>query len=207
MKRLICLWAAIVCCVIMCVSAQEHMSFRGVPLDGSLEDCMNALEEKGFHRVTDWDLRNVLGSLFGEDEQPQSIKKYLPDRMKGTFTNQDVTLYLHTTQQSKNVYAITVTYERQSYWSELKAQYDNLKALLVKKYGEPTKVTETFSEGNVSDSEALYELRGDRCTWESLFESKKGEVILYLSKEQCLCVKYIDRQNNALNEQEIIDEL
>lgn len=91
MKKL--LLSILLCCIsILCFS--QHLSFMGIPINGTITSFQNKLIKKGI--------------------RPSSTNKYLPigvRQFNGYFTNQNAHIYVFYNNKSKIVYMCRVTFD------------------------------------------------------------------------------------------------
>ena len=172
----------------------EHLTFKGIPIDGPLDAFVEKLEGLGY--------------------------KYLYEEncialMDGTFAGFAGCCVGVSTIKGKNiVYLVGVRFPTCGDWSTLEKDYTYLKTMLIKKYGEPERIVEEFTgcvqpKDNV---EKLHELYMDRCVWGTSFRIKNGDIILSLHKSLngngCYAMlKYFDEVNTSLVDSLAIDDL
>ncbi|HIY15094.1 MAG TPA: hypothetical protein H9973_07505 [Candidatus Alistipes cottocaccae] len=178
------------------VSAQEeseHLVFKGVPIDGTLNEYVSKMKEAGFTHIGTKDGMALLQGDFAG----------FKNCMIGVSTLKAVNI----------VSMIGVIFPSHNDWSSLENDYDHLKSMLTQKYGEPTDVVEQF-QGKVSPStnnEKLHELYMDRCTWQTTFGTTKGDIQLSLQKgdmgEYFVLLKYYDKANTDTVRSAAIDDL
>ena len=104
--------------------AQEHLSFKGVPIDGTLSSYVAKMRAKGFTSMGTSDGVAIL---------------------KGDFAaHKSCTIVVATMQNKDLVSRIGVMFPEQEQWQYLYNDYAELKKLLSIKYGEPTDCIEEF---------------------------------------------------------------
>lgn len=188
-------------CVMMFTSAfaqseSEHFTFKGVPIDGSLNSFVEKMKQKGYTYLTPMDDTAL---------------------MKGAFAGySDCSIYVISTKQNNLVYMVGVSFPESHSWSNLSSNYFSLKKMLTTKYGEPSDCTETFnaySQPNDDQTKLLY-AKTNRCKYRTIFTTSKGVISLTIS-----CVKtdssnysyvqlsYFDYINSNINRSEAIDDL
>lgn len=161
------------------LTAQEHLSFKGVPLEGSVSEFCRKLTEKGFTKV-------------GSDQNIVSFT--------GEFTGRDVVVSVGGTPDGNNVYAVVVLFKESGEWNTLVNTYDYYKELYERKYGEPSASKEDnpgYRDDNFTKMHALYE---GRVTWESDWSVAGGSIELFISKfgagmKGAVVIRYTDAQN------------
>ena len=174
-------------------SASDHMTFKGIPMSGSLTEFAQKLSQKGFTLVQTNDVSAVLTGDFAGFKDCQIV--------------------LIATKETKTIYTIGVLLPSSTSWSLLETNYNALKAMLTQKYGSPKNVVEKFqgiSNGESNDVK-MYYLKTDQCTYSSTFETSNGKIIislLYLKGEGArTSVTYVDRINNEIAQKGALDDL
>ena len=192
MKHLIivCLFA-----VCSCMSmAQNHQTFKGVPIDGKTNAFVNQLKQKGFQTVGKSD--TLIGTFAG-------------------YNNCEVTLLSST--QTDNVYGVKVKIPMcQNQDLMIYTEFKKLQAALTEKYGQPVK-EEVHSYEN-DFIKALYKLitsaeYSDSYPFSSTFNTGCGSVELNVAwiASDCgggfIIMTYIDNANNISRLKSIYDDL
>ena len=172
----------------------EHLIFKGIPIDGPLDEFVEKLKGYGYQYLY--------------EENGDAL-------MEGAFAGIGGCCIAISSIKGKNiVYIVGVLFPACEDWSTLEKDYIFLKTKLIEKYGEPSTVIERFTgcvqpEDNI---EKLHELYMDRCVWGTLFKIKNGDILLVLRKSingrGCYVVlKYFDKINTALVDSLVIDDL
>ena len=86
--------------------AQEHLSFKGIPIEGSMTDFCQKLKAKGFTSIGSEN--NI--TLFS-----------------GDFTGRDATVGVTATDDGENVFAVVVIFDSSDEWNTLVNTYDYYK--------------------------------------------------------------------------------
>ncbi len=161
--------------------SSEHLKFKGVPIDGTLNEYVSKMKQAGFQ-------------LVGTDDGVALLE--------GEFAGYRGCLIAVSTLKSVNVVnTIGVVFPAREDWSSLEGDYEHLKSMLTEKYGKPADVVEKFQGyGNPqTDQEKWINLITDNCTWYTIFETKNGDIQLSLEKgdygEYFVLLKYFDRIN------------
>lgn len=162
--------------------AQEHILFKGVPVDGTNALFSEQLASRGF---------TTTGT-----------------HLAGKFAGYDVTVHTMVTETSGTVYAATASL-RAAPWKEAKANYVCFKANLALKYGDPSSSCEKFSgayhEGDGFEVKALAE---DYCRYVSEWNVENGIIrleIRHAAKGASVRITYEDTVNLRLNTKEKTD--
>lgn len=194
MKKFLFLVASIVfATTIYAQSESEHLTFKGVPIDGTLSQYVNKMKAAGF-------------SYLGEEDGTALLS--------GDFAGfKGCTIGVSTLKNVNVVSQIAVIFPEREDWSLLERDYNNLKALLTEKYGEPAEVVERFDRKHFADdnSRKMLELSMDRCTWFTTFSTEKGNIQLSLIKYSyssgAVLLKYFDRINGDRVRSSAMDDL
>jgi len=171
----------------------KHLIFKGVPLDGKLDQYILKMKQNGFKDISTTDGIAML---------------------QGDFAGyKDCYVGVSTLKQKDLVHKIVVLFPEKETWSTLSGNYFNLKQMLQEKYGNPTDVVEkfdTFKEPR-DDNSKMYEVKFDRCKYYSIWDTDKGEIQLAIdhnSVTSCFVkLVYFDKINSATVKKQAIDDL
>lgn len=171
----------------------EHLSFKGVPIGGTLNEYVSKMEQNGFTHLGTEDGMAILNGDFAGYKNCHVV--------------------VSTIKQKDLVYKIGVLFPDQDTWSRLSTNYFGLKQMLTEKYGEPFDVVEKFdgySQPN-DDNERMYEVKFDRCKYYSIWQTEKGEIQLsidHTSVTSCFVkLAYFDKINGAIINAKAKDDL
>ena len=179
-------------CAIVAFS-QEHITFKGVPVDGTLSEYVKNMQAKGFKyegksedgiAVLTGDFAGYKGCIIGVS----------------TLDNFDV------------VSRIVVSFPEDFSWGSLLYKYDDLKSMLSEKYGEPQECVETFNDDYVTDDGSkLSAVKLNRCDYYCVFETALGIIELEIManrKMSCFVrLSYNDRINSSKARQAAMADL
>jgi len=168
-------------------NSSGHMTFKGIPIDGSLADFTVKMKQKGFSYVG---TRDGVAMFSGE------FASY-----KGC-TVGVVSL------QSTGVVKVAAIFPSCKTWSQLYDTYSFLKGMLIQKYGEPAQNMEIFQGVEPDDDSAkIYEVEFDRCRYISQWETAKGSIELKIDHAETsscfVTLTYWDK----INTEKAIDDL
>ncbi len=172
--------------------AQEHLEFKGIPMDGPVSNFVSKLKTKGYTQV--------YNSGFGY-------------ALEGSFTGKPVTIYVLGTEKTGIVWKVVVNFEKATSWYTIKSQYKQYVEIFTQKYGSPSDHFEFFSrpyyEGDGYEMQAL---RNDKCNYCSYFETTKGTISVGMSSNsECLSIRYEDGLNVKIRDTEknssILDDI
>ncbi len=162
----------------------DHLTFKGVPIDGTLNKFISAMKKSGF---------TLMGTEYGIT------------MLKGDFAAyKNCILKVATLKQKDLVSKITVIFPEQYTWSYLSLTYFSLKELLTIKYGEPSESVEEFQSISQSrdDNDKMYEVKTDRCKYYTTHETDKGRIQLSIDHDgdtNCFVrLSYFDKVNGAI---------
>lgn len=146
------------------IFAQQHLSFKGVPINGTLKEYTDAMVKAGFHYEGTQDgIAFLTGDFAGHRDCHIAV---------GTLKNYDV------------VCRIVVAFPDHDTWASLHSDYYQLKLLLTEKYGQPTNSEEKFTTyvGDYDNYNVMSALREEQFEWYANFSTELGEIILTLNR-------------------------
>ena len=113
----------IACCVAISCFAQEHLSFKGIPITGSMTEFCKKLSQKGFTKI------GSRGNI---------------NMFSGNFTGRNSTVGVGATDDGKSVYSVVVLFDASDEWNVLVNTYDYYKEIYTRKYGKPSFCKENY---------------------------------------------------------------
>ena len=195
----------------------EHLTFKGVPIDGTLKQFVEKMERVGFVQIPRGSYKNmdvILEQMEGKETEKQDElngKAYLQGDFAGY---KDCRVYVSTINGLDVVANITVQFPEQKTWEFLHGDYTNLKAMLIEKYGQPTSVKEEFQgykSSNETDNDRMHKVKMDECRYETRFVTEKGEIVVWIEHGDMLstfvCLQYKDKINGDTVKQHAINDL
>lgn len=171
----------------------QHLTFKGVPIDGTLNEFVQKMEQKGFECV---EIKNGKAELKGD------CAGY-----KGC------TVYVSTLNQNDLVSKISVRFPQCSSWEDIENNYNDLKTMLSKKYGKPNNIVEKFTISNEpkDDKERLIALATDECRYITSFKTIKGDIKLQMDHigpiRLFVVLTYTDKINSDILKAHAIEDL
>lgn len=175
------------------VAQTGHMTFKGVPIDGSLNTVVSKLKQKG---LTLMHSEGGTAMLMGDF---------------ASFKNCTVGVFEH---ESGIVDRIAVMFPDKDTWVLLYNDYSKLKNMLIEKYGEPAIVEEVFqnqSSYGFDDNDKMHEVRMDRCRYICDWETENGAIELRIEHNGMVgCyvfLLYVDSENESKVHSSAIDDL
>ncbi|UKK52009.1 hypothetical protein L6472_05380 [Prevotella sp. E13-17] len=170
-----------------------HLSFKGVPIDGTLSEYVQKMKQKGFDDMGTEDGIAILTGDFAA--------------YKGC------TIGVSTLKQKDLVSKIIVFFPDCDTWAPLSRNYFLLKEMLTEKYGEPANVIEEFqgySEPK-DDASRMTKVQIDQCKYITTFKTPKGEIQLSISHKgvmKCFVVlTYKDGINSDIIRAKAMEDL
>ena len=181
MKKLF--FMMLLCAISVCVSAQNHLTFKGVPIEGSLTSFVAKLQAKGFTKISSNEERAM---------------------MKGDFSGDSRTILIYATKTTKQVYAVCVVLKESSSWSTLKSTYNEYKSSLATKYGEGDSYENFLSPYKEGDGYEMIALRAEKCLYATTFEIASGTIAIMIisANNGAVALYYTDKTNTKLSEKE-----
>ena len=193
MKKILLTLTAVFLSILVFAQTTEHLSFKGIPIDGSLEEFISKMKENGFkHLGTEDGIGILKGDFAGY-----------------TNCNIGVSFLKH----NNLVYKIAVMFPDAATWSALSSNYFDLKDMLTKKYGSPSDVIEKFNGYSEpkDDISKIYEVKLGRCKYYSIWRTDKGNIQLTIgntSEKSCyIFLGYSDKINSVVAEKNAQDDL
>lgn len=171
----------------------KHLTFKGVPIDGTLNEFIVKMKKSGLEHIQTKD-----GIAF----------------LKGDFASYKLCYVGVSTLKTKDLVSkIVVLFQDWDTWSGLFNNYDNLKSLLTEKYGKASEVVEMFqsSEEPKDDQTKLYNVKFDMCRFKTTFDIDKGTIQLSIEHDgvtKCFVkLAYLDRINSESIRKQALDDL
>src|SRR5690554_2121428 len=142
----------------------EHLTFKGVPIDGTLDEYISKMKKSGFSHIGTEDGTAILNGDFAG--------------YKNCYVG------VSTLKQKDLVHKIAVIFPDKDTWSNLSGNYFDLKQMLTEKYGKPSDVVEKFDTYSQprDDGSKMTQVQLDRCKYYSIWETDKGEIQLSIEK-------------------------
>lgn len=164
---------------VISLMAQEHLSFKGIPIEGSMTAFCQKLKAKGFTSIGS---ENNL-TLF-----------------TGDFTGRNATVGVTATDDGKDVFAVVVLFDPSGEWNALVNTYDYYKDLYTRKYGKPSISKEKNPALSDSNTALMAEVHQGTVVYGSAWEVTGGDIQLLEEKSSgvykgMVMIRYRDSQN------------
>lgn len=175
------------------IMAQEHLSFKGIPIQGSLTEFCKKLEAKGFK------------DLNSEENQNTKI-------LTGIFAGYEATVCVYATENKQNVHSVAVFFEPNEQWKILESLYSSFKELYTNKYGRPFGSTEESNARSESNTSQMLSLMQGTTNYSTIWDVAGGNIFLTIMKSPIgaavvVAISYMDSQNSNINHQNALDDI
>ena len=153
--------------------ADEHLKFRGIPIEGKTPEFVSKLCDQGFSvQVSD----DKFALLYG------------------TFTGRNARIFVSSTTVSHSVYRLLVQFDKVSTWHELVTLYDYYVSQYIRKYGTPQQQVGQFLAPYASgDGRELQALHDGKAVFGTRFVSDLGTVSIIIDKtSDAVSISYED---------------
>ena len=174
--------------------AQQHLSFKGVPINGTLQEYTNAMVNAGFHYEETQDGTTLLSGDFAGYK--------------------NCTIGVSTLKNLDVVSHIAVLFPDNDTWTAVLKEYESLKAMLTEKYGMPSESREKFTgyTGNYDNGLVMYALKDGEYEWYTTFSTELGDIRLSISSgikynTAAVTLVYSDKINNDKVRSSAMDDL
>ena len=179
--------------VLSFAQTERHLSFKGVPLEGTLNEYVAKMKQNGF-------------TLIKTEEESAFLH--------GDFAGyKSCIVGVSTLKQKDLVYKIAVIFPESDTWSSLSSNYFNLKDMLTEKYGDPAVEIEkfdTYSEPR-DDRGRMHAVQFDNCKYQSIWSMEQGQIELSIDHQSVLScyvrLLYFDKINGDKIKSSAIDDL
>lgn len=177
--------------------SSEHLKFKGVPIDGTLNEYVNKMKQAGFYyEMTEDGIALLSGEFAGYSDCIVGVK---------------------TLQKLNLVHEIVVLFPSQNKWAGLNYDYERLKTMLTKKYGAPDECIERFVNTPLyrdinDDNDKMEEVEDNHCEYYSKYDTNNGSITLTISNDgyEFGCrVKlfYTDKTNSEIFDDAAMEDL
>lgn len=170
----------------------NHLTFKGVPIDGTLARFVKRMKKAGFS--------------YDDEDSGTAI-------LSGDFAGyKGCTVLVSTLDRKDLVSYITVRFPSQDTWGGISGNYYAIKKLLTQKYGKPSACTEKFQGYYIDDDNSkMHAVEFDQCKYSSTFTTDKGTIKLVISHadyNDCfVALRYSDKINSGIITNEALKDL
>ena len=171
------------CMLAITASAQEHLTFKGIAINGSLTSFVSKLKAQGFTETAKDNTSTVL---------------------EGEFGGRDCQIFINASQSTQTVYQAVVVLDKDNSWSSLKSTYSEYKSLLKSKYGSGTSYERFMSPYEEGDGYEMTAVRNDKCLYCTIYELQNGKILLTINDvyNGAVLLYYTDKINGNLADRE-----
>jgi hypothetical protein len=173
--------------------SSKHLTFKGVPVNGTLDEFVLKMKKSGF---THTGTKDGIAILEGDFASYKSC-----------------TVGVSTLKTKDLVSKIAVFFPDHDTWSTLSANYFNLKELLTEKYGKHSVCVEKFQSYSEprDDYDKMHEVKFDKCKYHTIYETEKGTIQLSIEHNditKCFVkLAYFDKINSETVKKQALDDL
>ena len=179
---------------VMAQTPNNHLTFEGIPITGTLENFAQKMEAKGFRKInSDKNFIGFEGDFAGYSGCKIAVSK-IPNR--------------------KIVDRVDVFFPTENSWARLEEQYNKFKDMLTNKYGEPSWYSETFKEGALTfnDAAKMSSLKEGNCDYYSKWKVDNGYIKVKIAPiidtdDGSIRLTYVYYINDALADKAKEDDL
>jgi len=170
----------------------QHLAFKGVPIDGTLNEFVLKMKKSGFtHKGT----KDGIAILEGDFA---SYKRCI--------------VGVSTLKQKDLVNKIAVMFQDHETWPSLSSNYFNIKELLTEKYGNPSESVEEFQDYTPDDDGSkMIQVQLGACKYLTTYETEKGTIQLAIAHDgvtRCFVkLAYFDKVNGETVKKQALDDL
>jgi hypothetical protein len=195
MRTLFLSFLAVIMAMSTFAQTSEHMSFKGVPIDGTLNEYVAKMKQSGFQYLGAEDGTAILNGDFAGYKNCHI----------GVSTLKKIDL----------VHKIGVIFPNHETWSKLSSNYYDLKQMLTVKYGSPNDEAELFDvkpyQLPLDDNMKMHQVGMDNCKFYTVWKTDKGDIELSIDHSgftSCFVkVVYFDKINSAIISEKAKDDL
>jgi hypothetical protein len=174
------------------IQSSSHLTFKGVPIDGTLNEYVSKMKQNGFTHISTEDGVAMLNGDFA--------------------AYKNCIVGVATLKQKDLVSKITVIFPESDTWSLLSSNYFSLKEMLTEKYGNPSDSVEKFDGLEPRDDNSrMYQVKFDNCKYYTTYIMDKGKIQLSIEHDEVIrcfvMIAYFDKINSEIIKAKAIDDL
>ena len=190
MKKILLFLTAFLLTITALAQNEQHLQFKGIPIDGNYKTFSQELVNKGLRIVESTDDYIVLtGSFAGQ-------------------MNTDILVYPD--PSTKIVTSVVAMLKVEGKWGHIENLYNGKVDLYKEKYGLPTEQTEGFTDDVYSDYSRVKALENGQCNYKTTWVVNGGEISIlpcYVDRNYYILCAYRDSVNTEAYHQSIIDDI
>ncbi len=166
----------------MFCKAQEHISFMGIPINGTSEIFLKQLKEKGFTQISQFE---------------SSYKLY------GKFANEIVEISVLASPRTNTVCKVIVYFSDKDNWKDLRKDYFAKKNLYRNKYLLTDEYEFFSSPYDDGDGYEMIAVKREKCNFCSFYSTEGGHIYIEICDKLCVKVNYEDDINMKVAKSEL----
>ena len=175
----------------ICSAQTNHMKFKGIPMEGTLNSFVQKLKAKGY-------------TYLGQEDGVAILK--------GEFaTIKGCTVFVNRFSDRDQVNMVGVVFPEERTWNAITTSYYLLKDMLTEKYGKPDCVEEFSKRDPQNDILRFNAILNDECNYLSEFSCENGKIQLSMKKSNTFAasvfLNYIDNENANETRKKMMDDL
>ena len=172
--------------------SSKHLSFKGIPINGTLAEYVSKMKTSGFTHKSTKDGVEILEGDFA--------------------AYKNCVVGVSTLKQKDLVNKITVMFPDRETWSSLSSNYFDLKNLLTEKYGKPSESEEEFQSYTPDDDGSkMSQVKLGACKYITTYETEKGTIQLSIENNRIIhCfvkLAYFDKLNSETVKKQALEDL
>ena len=179
---------------VMAQTPNNHLTFKGIPITGTLESFAQKMEAKGFRKIS-------------------SATNFIA--FEGEFAGySECKIFVHKVPNRNIVHKVVVFFPKESSWARLEEEYNKFKGMLTNKYGESSWSSEKFKEGALTfnDDAKMASLKEGNCDYGTAWKVDNGYITVQISSIPDtdggnIGLVYFDKINDALADKATEDDL
>lgn len=174
-------------------TGEAHLKFRGISIDGNVDDYCGKLTELGYTRM-----------LYHQREEDRYAG------FNGRYGGVECELYVYCTPLTNTIYGVHVCLAGGS-WNKTKEVYDKFQGLLNKKYGSPIHTVNTINDNQGNELEAIVSEKAQVFSSYCDKYPDLGWIALYIwvteNGNGYVVIQFTDSANMELSDKEVLDSL
>lgn len=165
----------------------DHFTFKGIPIDGSVNNFAQQLVSDGYYKVNN-------------------------NTYRGKFLRNDCAVTI-VADDDNMVWRVAATFASIDTWNDLENSFDSYVSLYSEKYGKPKKHFKEFSTYTGSDSLLkMIAIDGGNCKYTAYWELPQGSIEVKIVEGNryntgCIRIIYTDSSNKSAVHKSDLDEI
>ena len=203
---------------------EEHLTFKGIPIDGTIKEFVGKLRQKGFEFEEDYsaEAKNFITQLLKKYDINIDIPNQTPSEKMANLTDyaeligdfagyKDCHIGIIVLDEKDLVYKIGVLFPSKNSWRSIEEVYLNVKSMLTKKYGLPIESENYFTKTPQNDDDKYRALNYKEFVFFTKYKVDKGEILLEIINlsydKNKVRLTYWDKTNTEIINSLALDDL